>query len=311
MGEIKDRFSLPLKEGCASVDGRASGLQSRLGIQQRIGKEGRGEVQTRALVIRAIVPVQVVGGNGIAIHLLCGQRTRIDEQVIQCNQIVAPGQPIIVADKGVVVDVNTLRNAGRPKVFDGIPIVHQPQPDHGVVPNKVALDENETVRQVGIVDELNAIFVIAGNCVVADDDVQHRTGIRMKPDLDPVVAVVADDVVCDDHLSSPVQIDSIIAIVLEKVVPAEAATTFVVDRIAISNEPVMENLKRASGRDAIATILNRESVYLGFGANRGVHCNSHAAVAIDDGLIDYAGILDTLELGGHGDGLARLSVCVD
>ncbi len=61
----------------------------------------------------------------------------------------------------------------------------------------------------------------------------------MESDLDPVVAVVADDVVLDDCCGGSVQIDSIVAIVFESIAATDATTAFIIDSIPISGEPVI------------------------------------------------------------------------
>ena len=68
-------------------------------------------------------------------------------------------------------------DTGRPKVFHGIAVVHQSQSDHGIALNEVALNEKDSIRQVSVVDQLDAIFPAAGDDIAADDDIEGGAAV--------------------------------------------------------------------------------------------------------------------------------------
>ncbi len=136
---------------------------------------------------------------------------------------------------------------------------------------------------------------------MADDDVQRRARIAMEPNLDPVVAIVADDVVLDYRFSGSIEVDSVVAVELEKVVAANAA--LVVDGIAGVSEAVMENVKLASGTDTVVAVLDRESDDFGLRTHRCTYGDDSGIAAIDDRLIDERRVLGGIKLGGQSDRL--------
>ena len=278
-------------------------------IEQRVSEQGGARVHVAALVIRAVVPEKVVGGDGLSIQLFHADLGRVDKEIIQGDQIIPAAQAVIIANEGVIVEMDALRDAGSSVILQGHTIVHQAQPGHCIGLNEVALDEKEAVRHVGIVDELNPIFTIVGDGVAPDDDVQGRTAILVKPDLDPVVAVVAHGIVLDDRFAGAVQVHGVIAVILEDIVAAGAATVFVVNSIDVANEPVVENVELGRGADAIFTVLDGEADDLGLGADR-CHDGDHSgAISVDDSLVDETGVRGGVKQRSEGDGLALDGEC--
>ena len=72
------------------------------------------------------------------------------------------------------------------------------------------IQDPEFVVEFNAVDNLNPVFVVARDRIVADDDVEHRTGIVVETDLEAGVAIVTHDIVFDGCLCCLVQVDRVI-----------------------------------------------------------------------------------------------------
>ena len=218
-------------------------------------------------MIRAIVPEEVIGGDRPAIQPFYTDIGRVDKQVVQGDQVVPTGQAVIVANKDVIEEMDGFKEAGSPVILLRIRIVHQSQSGHLTGLNDVSLDQKEAIRWARIVDQLNAILMAAKDGVTADDDVQGWTLIIVKPDLDPIVVTVADDIALDDHFGEAVQIYGIVIVVVKDIVAAGPTPGLVVNGIDVADKMVVENLELCVGTDSVATVLDGEAYDLGLGTD--------------------------------------------
>ncbi len=73
----------------------------------------------------------------------------------------------------------------------------------------------------------------------------------MQANLDPVVAVVANDVVLNERFRSAIQVNTIVAVAFEDVIPDNSAASLEVDAVAGSGDDVVEDVELRVRQDAI------------------------------------------------------------
>ena len=139
----------------------------------------------------SILPEQVVGGCRFSIDLLQSGLPDVNENVIQRDQIIPASHTILVISYGVIDHVNTLGNISAFIIFFRIPIAHASNRSHSIGDDQILLDTDDTVRTIRVVDNLDAIFAIAGNDIVADDNMKHGAAIFMKTNLTLSVMVTS------------------------------------------------------------------------------------------------------------------------
>jgi hypothetical protein len=122
-------------------------------------------------VIGSIAPKQIIGSNRVTIHILHRQSGGVDEDIVERDEVVATGQPVVVTGKCVVVDMDPFWDAGCPEILIGFSIVHQPNPSIGAVDDQVPLDVKDPIGKISIIDQLDPIFAVAGDGIVPDDDI--------------------------------------------------------------------------------------------------------------------------------------------
>ena len=66
-----------------------------------------------------------------------------------------------------------------------------------------------------IVDDLDAVFAVAGDDVVAERELERLAAIRLEANLDAIVVVVEIAIVDDEWRRSLVVVDAIIGVFLE------------------------------------------------------------------------------------------------
>ncbi len=138
---IQDRLTRPYKKGGAGIDGRASGLQMKIGVEEGVGLHRRLKVHVAQILVGAVVPEQVVSSDGVAVHFFHRDVDGADEHVVEGDQIVPAGEAVRIPDESVVEEMNGLGDAGRPEVFRRVAVVHRSQTDHRIVLEEVVLDE--------------------------------------------------------------------------------------------------------------------------------------------------------------------------
>ena len=89
----------------------------------------------------------------------------------------------------------------------------------------------------------------------------------MQADFNAVIPAVEDQVVFDDGLAGSIQIDRVIAVLVEGICPANATTTLVVDRVAIVDEMIVRDLDLRVTDDPITTVPDRETDNAGAGSD--------------------------------------------
>src|SRR3990172_4826003 len=168
---------------------------------------------------------------------------------------------MVIVGKRVIGKVNRLRNTCAFEVFNGVSIAHQPQPNVRITLYQILVNMEDARRQTGIVDELYAIFLVVRNDVFANDDLECRAYIIMKPDLDSIVSVVANDVIFYQGFTGPIQIDAVVTVVFKCVRANHASFTSVciVHAITGVNDAIMQKVKRLPCLDPIVTVLDGES----------------------------------------------------
>lgn len=272
-----------------------------IGIEMRVSGKGTCRIQRRILLVKAICPKETIGHKRIAIDIFQREIRRIDKHIIQCNEVVAPRHAMIIGNKGVVKQVDWFANTSATEVLAGFLVVHEPQTGFYVVFNKVALDQKEAVRAFPIANELDAILIIPHNGIAPDDDIQGWTAVGLKPDLDTIVTIMANEIILNDHRCLSVQVDGIITIIFKEIMATEATAPFVVNCIAVANKAVMQDLQSGGCADAIIAILDRKPHDCSCGSNRWVNGDYGTAPTIDNRLLDQAGIIGCIKMGDQAD----------
>ena len=187
------------------------------------------------------------------------------------------------------------------------PSSHQPQPGVEAVEDQVVLDPQHPVgwhRLVVVLDDLDAVFLVARDQVVPDDDRQRRPDVGMEPDLDPVVAVADDHVVFNERVHGAVEVHRVVAVVGEEVSATHpAAAVLVVNRIAVVCEDVVEDVQFAVGQDPVAAICDVKADDVGVRTDRVLDKDNATAVAVEHRLFDEAAVAGCVEVRGQRDRL--------
>ena len=74
-------------------------------------------------------------------------------------------------------DEQQLRERGALQIFARVRSVHQSDTRHAIVADEVALNAELPRRFLFVADQLNTVFAVTQDRVVADDDVQHRVRV--------------------------------------------------------------------------------------------------------------------------------------
>ncbi len=110
-------------------------------------------------------------------------------------------------------------------------------------------------------NELDPIFSVTVDLVPRDDDIQRRPTVALHPDLDTVIPVVANDVVLDSDVHGIVEIDAVIAVVLERAkLYQPTAAVFVVHAVARVPHHAVEQVELGARGDAVVAVLDGEAL---------------------------------------------------
>ena len=104
----------------------------------------------------------------------------------------------MVANEGVIKKQDSLRNTGTLKILLSFLTAHHANTSEGVVHNKITLDMEDPVGERLIIDKLDAVFPVARDHVVPNNDRQLGAGIVMETNFDAVITVI-DDLVGFNH----------------------------------------------------------------------------------------------------------------
>ena len=203
---------------------------------------------------------EVEGEHGAVVDVLDGEDGVADEEVVEDDGVVATGHAVVVAHEGVADDVDGLLDAGPLVVLAGVGTAHHAQARLGVVVDGVVADLEATIGESVVVDELDAVFVVAVDEVVADDVVEGGARVGLEADLDAVAPVVADDVVLDDDVDGLVGIDAVVGVLLEEAVAdGAAAAVLVVDAVGGPADAATQEMELGASGDAVVGVLDGEA----------------------------------------------------
>ena len=301
--DAQNSFAIPDERVCALIDtGPAAGVV--IGVVEIWGTaDNGGRIDIAGFEIGAVVPEQTMRHNGSAIDVLERGLLGADDEIVECDDVVASGHAVLVGDQCVVEEIDAVFQAGGCKVFFVGAAVDHTDGCSGIAVDGVVFEEEHSFHQQTVVDELDAILSVGGDLVAAHTIDQWLCGFA-ESNLNAVVAVVADDVVFYGDVELPVQIDAFFAVVFDAVESAGAtAAGLVIDAIAALRDVIVPNVDNGAGDDAVAGVADGEAD--DFGAAGGcVDDDGWAAVAIDDGLLDEGAVVAGEELRCQDDVLA-------
>lgn len=257
--QLEQRLHPTSKQGCPCIDARAFELEFEILVQQRVGAEDMFLINTALLKVNFVFPEQVVGGDGCAIDPLQSGLSDFGEDVVQRDEIIPAGDAVFVVDDGIIDQVDALRNICAFVILLCVSIAHTSEGSHGIADNHVPFDVDDPVGDVRVVDNLDAIFAVAGDDVVTDFNVERGAAVSMQSNLDTIVLAVANQVVGDDHFAGAIEVYRIVLIVLKGVELTNATSIFVVDGIIVIDKSVVKDMSVPAASDAVVPVLNGES----------------------------------------------------
>ena len=213
-----------------------------------------------------------------------------DEYVVDHDRAVAAADAVVVVGEGVVEHVYGFEDIPGLEVLAVVPVDYHADSGIDVVVNVVAGDPNHTVRIASIIDDLNPVFPVSVDLISRDRDVQSRPYVALQADFDAIVAVVAEDVVREDDFHVPVDIETVIAVELERaVLDQAAAAVFVVHSVGGIMDPAVEQVEWSARCNAVIGVLDGKALDDRplLGAARDFN-HEGTGTAIEDGGADVA-----------------------